>query len=65
MSVAQAVEFYGPVKEVLRTKLGDMVGAISDFEAAVSIRPKLKASLAPAMSDAYYRRARFLVERKN
>jgi nucleoside diphosphate kinase len=27
MSVAQAVEFYGPVREVLRTKLKDMVGS--------------------------------------
>jgi nucleoside diphosphate kinase len=27
MSVAQAMEFYGPVKEVLRTKLKDIVGA--------------------------------------
>jgi nucleoside diphosphate kinase len=27
MSVAQAMEFYGPVKEVLRTKLKDVVGA--------------------------------------
>ena len=27
MSVAQAMEFYGPVREVLRTKLKDMVGA--------------------------------------
>lgn len=27
MSVAQAVEFYGPVREVLRTKLKDMVAA--------------------------------------
>jgi nucleoside diphosphate kinase len=27
MSVAQALEFYGPVREVLRTKLKDMVGA--------------------------------------
>jgi nucleoside diphosphate kinase len=27
MSVAEAVEFYGPVKEVLRTKLKDMVAA--------------------------------------
>src|SRR5208282_5916442 len=26
MSVAQAMEFYGPVKEVLRTKLKDVVG---------------------------------------
>lgn len=26
MSVAQAEEFYGPVREVLRTKLGDVVG---------------------------------------
>ncbi len=29
MSVAQAVEFYGPVKEVLRSKLKDMVGSKS------------------------------------
>jgi nucleoside diphosphate kinase len=27
MSVAQAVDFYGPVREVLRTKLKDMVGS--------------------------------------
>src|SRR5437016_13857909 len=27
MSVSQAVEFYGPVREVLRTKLKDMVGS--------------------------------------
>jgi nucleoside diphosphate kinase len=27
MSVSQAVEFYGPVRETLRTKLRDMVGA--------------------------------------
>ncbi len=27
MSVAQALEFYGPVREVLRTKLKDMVGS--------------------------------------
>ncbi len=27
MSVAEAMEFYGPVKEVLRTKLKDMVGS--------------------------------------
>src|SRR5690606_28404220 len=27
MSVAQAMEFYGPVKEVLRTKLTDMVAS--------------------------------------
>jgi nucleoside diphosphate kinase len=27
MSVAQAMEFYGPVREVLRTRLKDMVGA--------------------------------------
>lgn len=26
MSVAEAVEFYGPVRDVLRTRLGDMVG---------------------------------------
>ena len=27
MSVAQAVEFYGPVREILRTKLKDMIAA--------------------------------------
>ena len=27
MSVAQAVEFYGPVKEILRTKLNDVVAS--------------------------------------
>ena len=32
MSVAQALEFYGPVREVLRTKLKDVVGAMSTGE---------------------------------
>jgi tetratricopeptide (TPR) repeat protein len=44
-----------------RYKLDDEDGAISDFEAAVKIKPGLKPALAPSMSDAYYRRARRLV----
>jgi nucleoside diphosphate kinase len=42
MSVAQALEFYGPVREVLRTKLKDMVG--SKAKAAVEKELGLKLS---------------------
>jgi tetratricopeptide (TPR) repeat protein len=45
-----------------RYKLGDHEGAIADFEAAVRLKPGLKAALAPSMSDAYYRRARRLAD---
>ncbi len=37
MSVAQAVEFYGPVREILRTKLKDMIAA----KAAAAIEKEL------------------------
>jgi tetratricopeptide (TPR) repeat protein len=45
-----------------RYKLGDHEGAITDFEAAVRLKPGLEAALAPSMSDAYYRRACRLIE---
>jgi nucleoside diphosphate kinase len=41
MSVAQAEEFYGPVREVLRTKLTDMVGA----KARAALEEKLNLKL--------------------
>jgi tetratricopeptide (TPR) repeat protein len=43
-----------------RYKLGDDDGAIVDFQAAIRLKPGLKAALALSMSDAYYRRARRL-----
>jgi nucleoside diphosphate kinase len=43
MSVAQALEFYGPVREVLRTKLKDMVGA----KAKAALEKELNLKLAP------------------
>lgn len=43
MSVAQAMEFYGPVREVLRTKLKDMVGA----KAKVAIEKELGFKIGP------------------
>jgi tetratricopeptide (TPR) repeat protein len=46
-----------------RYKLGQYEAAIADFEAAIRLQPKLKASLAASMSDAYYRRARGRVEK--
>ena len=59
MSVAQAVEFYGPVKEVLRTKLGDMVGGRArgvlekEFGFAIPLdeQAKLGALLCPLYGD--------------
>jgi nucleoside diphosphate kinase len=44
MSVAQAMEFYGPVREVLRTKLKDMVAA----KARAAIEKELGFKLGPA-----------------
>jgi nucleoside diphosphate kinase len=44
MSVADAVEFYGPVREVLRTKLTDMVAA----KAKAAIEKELGFAVAPA-----------------
>ena len=43
MSVAQAVEFYGPVKEILRTKLTDMVAA----KAKAALEKEFGFSVAP------------------
>jgi nucleoside diphosphate kinase len=59
MSVAQALEFYGPVKEVLRTKLGDMVGARArgvlekefGFAIPLDVQAKLGAQLCPLYGD--------------
>ncbi len=59
MSVAQAMEFYGPVKEVLRTKLKDMVGSKAraaiekefGFKLGVTEEKELGALLSPAFGD--------------
>jgi nucleoside diphosphate kinase len=59
MSVAQAMEFYGPVREVLRTKLKDMVGAKAkgvlerEFEFAIPAaeEKKLGEVLCPVFGD--------------
>lgn len=59
MSVAQAVEFYGPVREVLRTKLKDMVGAKSKgalekefgFKIGAELEKQLGETLGPAFGD--------------
>ncbi len=44
MSVADAMEFYGPVKEVLRTKLNDVVGG----KARLALEKELGFSIPPA-----------------
>jgi nucleoside diphosphate kinase len=59
MSVAQAVEFYGPVQEVLRTKLKDMVGSKAksavEKELGLKLGPDVEKQLgnllAPAFAD--------------
>jgi nucleoside diphosphate kinase len=59
MSVAQAMEFYGPVREVLRNKLNDVVagraGAVLEKEFGFSVsaeaRQKLGALLGPLFGD--------------
>jgi nucleoside diphosphate kinase len=59
MSVAQALEFYGPVREVLRTKLQDMVGVKArnavekefNFKLTPDHEQKLGALLGPAYGD--------------
>lgn len=45
MSVAQAMEFYGPVREVLRTKLTDMVGG----RARVALEKEFGFKIPPAV----------------
>ena len=59
MSVAQALEFYGPVREVLRTKLADMVGAKAratlekefGFAIPLDVQAKLGSLLCPMYGD--------------
>jgi nucleoside diphosphate kinase len=59
MSVAQALEFYGPVKDVLRTKLADMVGARARavlekefaFAIPLDVQAKLGTQLCPLYGD--------------
>lgn len=59
MSVAQAVEFYGPVREVLRTKLKEMVGGKAKnalekefgFKITTENEQKLGDLLGPAFGD--------------
>ncbi|MBM3877245.1 MAG: nucleoside-diphosphate kinase [Verrucomicrobia bacterium] len=53
MSTAQAVEFYGPVREVLRTKLKGVVAAramaVLEKELGLKIPPDVEAQLADAL----------------
>jgi nucleoside diphosphate kinase len=59
MSVAEAMEFYGPVREVLRTKLTDVVGARAratlekefGFQIATADEKQLGQLLAPSFGD--------------
>jgi nucleoside diphosphate kinase len=59
MSVAQALEFYGPVREVLRTKLKDMVGGKAKallekdfgFKISAEHEQKLGELIGPAFGD--------------
>lgn len=59
MSTAEAMEFYGPVKEILRTKLNDMVGARAasavekefSFKVPASVQQKLGELLGPTYGD--------------
>lgn len=59
MSVAQALEFYGPVREVLRTKLKDMVGAKAraalekefGFKIGEEVEKQLGQALGPSFGD--------------
>lgn len=57
MSVAQAIEFYGPVRETLRTKLKDMVGAKAkaaiEKEMGFAIGPEEQKQLADVLSPAF------------
>ncbi|HPC59260.1 MAG TPA: nucleoside-diphosphate kinase [Verrucomicrobiota bacterium] len=57
MSVAQAIEFYGPVREVLRTKLKDMVAARAkaaiEREMGFKIGPEEERQLGAVLSPAF------------
>lgn len=52
MSVAQAVEFYGPVREILRTKLKDMVAAKARAAVEKELGFKLTADTEKQLGDA-------------
>jgi nucleoside diphosphate kinase len=59
MSVAEATEFYGPVKEILRTKLNDVVGSRAKtslekefgFKVPPDVQQKLGETLGPLYGD--------------
>jgi len=57
MSVAQALEFYGPVREVLRAKLKDMVGARAkaavEKELGVKVPTELEAQFGEALGPVF------------
>jgi len=57
MSVAEAVEFYGPVREVLRTKLKGMVGgrarAVLEKELGFALTPELESGLGDLLGPVY------------
>jgi nucleoside diphosphate kinase len=57
MSVAEAVEFYGPVREVLRTKLKDLVAARArqtlEKEFGFGFTPELTSQLGDLISPAF------------
>jgi nucleoside diphosphate kinase len=57
MSVSQAIEFYGPVREVLRTKLKDMVAARAkaaiEREMGFKIGPEEERQLGAVLSPAF------------
>ena len=57
MSVAEAMEFYGPVREVLRTKLTDVIGsrvkAILEKELGVKVPPDEERQLGEILGPVY------------
>jgi len=57
MSVAEAVEFYGPVREVLRTKLKGMVGGrarvVLEKELGFTLTPELESGLGDLLGPVY------------
>src|SRR6266436_2415901 len=57
MSVAQAVEFYGPVRETLRTKLKDVVAAKArsaiEKELGIKIKPEQEVQLGDVLGQSF------------
>src|SRR5260370_10755215 len=57
MSVAQAVEFYGPVRETLRTKLKDVVAAKArsaiEKELGIKIKPEQEKQLGDVLGETF------------